>query len=857
MLLIGLPSFSPDDGSAARSSPAADTLVRLPGHVLPALAHATPVPAAPDAADETITLTIVLNHTDQPGFDRYLHDVYDPASSSYRRFLSPEAIVARFGPTPEAYERVLAYLEGQGLTLVQGSANRLTLTVRGTRAQAERAFAVQLREFMAGDQQFVANTTDPAVPADLAPAIGSVAGLATLAMPKPANEGLLGWMLDVYEVLQFELEGANAGLASASEAGNAAELAIQTQRIERALIVLGELRVALAAQRAALFGGGALPAKGPGPRPSSPGRAALAAATGTGQKIGIPAFSSIRLSDVADWLAVAGLPASLLNQVTQVPVNGGAPLTSAVSDVLVNIEAALSLAPGAQVVVYHAPGSGPGTSFQALFNAMINDGVTVISNSFGYCEDQTSLADVQGIDTILTTAAAAGISVFNATGDTGSACNNGSANTIMVPADSPHATAVGGTSLTVGPAFVYQSETYWNGASQVPPTGQGGFGTSRFFSRPSYQDGVIAGAQRSVPDVAAPADPAKTGVPVCLAGTGCPTNQAFGGTSLATPTWAALTALFNESAGHSLGFLNPRLYPLAGTTALHSPASMGTDVAHVGLGSPNGNLLSLALTGQTAGPVDATASTVTATAPQAGGIYTGTVPANGTAAAAIVVQLYDAAGNILVGKNVALSAAPGSHAVITPPSGLSSVSNGAVVFTVNDATVESVTFTATADGVLLAQQPTVSFVAPPPAAAGLSPATQSVPADGTSAATITVTLQDAQGQGTPGKRIALSQGAGHSVVSGPTPSVTDSTGRVQFTVADSVAETVTYTATDVSDALPIPGSAQVTFTGSNVTPACGGVPTPTAGFAVSNFATGFPTAGSLVACAGPIGLAFD
>jgi hypothetical protein len=73
------------------------------------------------------------------------------------------------------------------------------------------------------------------------------------------------------------------------------------------------------------------------------------------------------------------MPASLLGQVSQVDVGGGAGLGSDESDVLLGIEAALTIAPGAQVVVYDGPSTGSGAGFQALFNKMINDGVTVIS----------------------------------------------------------------------------------------------------------------------------------------------------------------------------------------------------------------------------------------------------------------------------------------------------------------------------------------------------------------------------------------------------------------------------------------------------------------------------------------------
>ena len=185
-------------------------------------------------------------------------------------------------------------------------------------------------------------------------------------------------------------------------------------------------------------------------------------ATGLGEKIGLLAFSGFQVSDVADWLTLAGLPATLIDQVSQVDVGGGAPMGAEEGEVLLGIDSVLAIAPGAQVVVYDGPFSGSGASFQTLFNAMINGGVNIISNTFSYCEDQTTLADVQSIDSILAAAAVSGISVFNATGDAGSSCSDGSPNTIAVPADSPNATAVGGTSLTVGPGLTYAGES-WSG----------------------------------------------------------------------------------------------------------------------------------------------------------------------------------------------------------------------------------------------------------------------------------------------------------------------------------------------------------------------------------------------------------
>src|SRR5260370_33531336 len=146
----------------------------------------------------------------------------------------------------------------------------------------------------------------------------------------------------------------------------------------------------------------------------------------------------------------------------------------------------MTIATGAKVIVYDAPFKGQG-SFQALLSQMVNDHVSVISNSWAYCEDETSLADVQGIDSIFQEAAAAHIAVFNGAGDSGSTCLDGSRNTVSVPADSPNATAVGGSSLSVGAGFTYLGESWGNGSNNSPPTGQGGVGVSKVFPAPPYQ----------------------------------------------------------------------------------------------------------------------------------------------------------------------------------------------------------------------------------------------------------------------------------------------------------------------------------------------------------------------------------
>ncbi|MBY0278935.1 Ig-like domain-containing protein, partial [Candidatus Binatia bacterium] len=790
-------------------------------------------------------------------FARFVEQASAPAAAAPRPFASAAVLADTFGPSRDAYAAVRRHLERNGFRVLGDSPSRMTITARGTRRDAERAFATRIEDFTNGDRTFFANTEDPTVPAELAPHVQAILGLSDLAVPRAADIGEYTGSHNVNQAFVdtlfqlFRQEALQGGpsllLQVVGESGNGAVVAtsLTGEVTELSLSAADVLRYMAAFAAAAPKVAGA----------SSLGKVAALGGVGAGQKIGILAFSDFRPSDVADYLALAGMDPALLGNVSSVAVNGGAPLGPGQSDVLLAIAVALTAAPGADVVVYHAPFDGSPTTFQALLDAMIGDGVTVIDNAWGYCEDQTTLADVQSMDALLATAAAAGITVVNAAGDGGSTCNDGTPNTAAVPASSPHATAVGGTTPVFGPGFTYGGESWWDGSSTVPPSGQGGFGASQFFPRPVYQDGLVGGAMRSLPDVAAIADP-RAGATICEAdGGGCPIDTMLGGTSFATHLWAAVALILNDRVGTPLGFLNPLLYPLAGSDAFHGPASMGSDVAHVGLGSPNVSQLERALTGDTPGPLSTALSSVTAHAESPYATFFGRVPADGTSAAAIVVQVRDTGNGPLVGKTVTLSNG-GSSATIAPSS-VATDTSGDAVFLVRDTTIEDVTFSATVDGTPLTSTAQVRFVSRPATAGGIAASPTSVLADGTSSATVTVTLQDENGAGTPGKLVKLSQGGAHSVISGPSPAVTNAAGQIQFTVTDQVAETVDYTAIDATDGnLPVPGTATVSFTGqgSAQCPQILGTVTPEASFAVSDFATGFRPGSN---CVGPIGVAFD
>ena len=702
--------------------------VALPGHVLPILSNGSltlPIAKAADADRAPIKLTVVLRRNDESGLAQLADRLNDPKSLEFRQWLTPEQIADRFGPSTQDFETVEAWFRSEGFAIVERSANRMTLTVSAPRSTIEQSLQLTLADYKifepGGNRAFYANRDDPSLPIDVAARIHSIAGLSTLGKPRPVTEAINRLFCG------GEAESAGYTKENIMQPGRSA-----CEKYAEECLAKGRLKQQASVDKIKSticnkFKAG--DTADPFPRSADP-PIAWKDADGTGQKIGVTAFDTFQTSDVADFLDLFGADPAVLGNISRVAVNGGASPGPDQSEVLLDITTILAGAPGAQIAVYDAPfGAG---AFQSLFNRMIGDGVSIISNSWAYCEDQTSAADVQGIDSILTAAAATGITVFSAVGDTGSTCLNGSANTISVPSGSPRVTAVGGTTAVPGPDSTWKSETWWSGA--------GGFGVSRFFARPAYQNGATASATRSVPDLAFSSDP-NYGVVICQAAAGgCPAPFMFGGTSFAAPAMAAATAVMNHAAGIRFGHLNPQIYAFAGTSAFHTPAELGSDFAHVGLGSPILNTLFLRLTGRTAGAVSASQSQVKSISDR--------VAANGTANTRVVVYLRDAEGNMIVGKTVSLTQSAGGAAVITPPSRVTNAANGVAIFDVKNASVQNVTFTATdvTDGVVLTQTPVVNFDVPPATAGGIGAFPTTVANNGTATTTITVTLQDAQGR---------------------------------------------------------------------------------------------------------------
>ena len=265
--------------------------------------------------------------------------------------------------------------------------------------------------------------------------------------------------------------------------------------------------------------------------------------TGTGQTVGLLEFDSgYYQSDITAYENLAGLPNVPVSAVLLDGYNGAA--GSGNDEVSLDIEMAISMAPGLKgVIVYE------GSTTDDILNRMATDNLAKqIGASWTYPIDANS-------EQIFLQYAAQGQSFFNASGD-----SDAYVGAIATPADDPNITIVGGTTLTTsGAGGAWASETVWNWGGGTGSSG----GISTRYAIPSWQLGINMSANqgsttmRNIPDVALTADNVYV-----MYGNG--QGGAFGGTSCATPLWAAFTALVNQLAlansEPTVGFLNPVVY---------------------------------------------------------------------------------------------------------------------------------------------------------------------------------------------------------------------------------------------------------------------------------------------------------
>jgi subtilase family serine protease len=576
---------------------------------------------------QSLQLDVVLALRDQAGLDAFLKDVYDPASPSYRHFLSVAEFTQRFGPSQADYDAVVHFATANGFTVVGGTRDGMEVQIKGPVSAIESAFHVTMHTYNhpTENRTFYAPDREPTTALPFA--LWHVSGLDNFSVPHPMfvkkSDFAAAHGIDPAKVVSHATTGSGPSAA-----------------------FLGS------DMRAAYYGGTAL--------------------TGAGQNLGLFEFLGTDLADLTTYFKNVGQTNNV--PITLVSTDGSS--TSCVdsraggdcddTEQTLDMTQALGMAPGlASLVVYI------GNTDTAIISAMTthNPLPTTIGCSWGWTP-----ADPSTLDPFFEKMAAQGQNFFAASGDS----STWSASNEAWPADDAHVVSVGGTDLvTAGAAGPWSSETAW--------VDSGGGISPDSIAIPSWQQlaGVITAGNkgsttlRNGPDVSANAN---FTFYVCANQTTCTANE-FGGTSFAAPMWAGYIALVNQqlvaSGEPTIGFINPTIYAqnvsggalsaayaadfhdiTSGTSGSFS-AGTGYDLV-TGWGSPHGSALINALAPTSPAFTLAASPTAVSVVLGSSGTSTVTTAVTGSFNSAIALTASGAPTGVTVSFSPTSIAAPGS-----------------------------------------------------------------------------------------------------------------------------------------------------------------------------------------------------
>ena len=564
----------PLSGLAALISAAVFFIFTIPGqaqpqqlltrHVRDAVANGQAQFVGQLPATQTLRFDIVLPLRDRAGLQNFVQEVQDPTSPSYHQFLTPQEVTARFGPSQEDWDALVAFAKASGFEIINGTREERDLRLTGSVANIEKAFHVTLGTYqdLTEDRTFFAVDREPTV--DLPFQLWHITGLDNDSRPHPLyvkkSDYAKAHGIDPDKVVSNATTGSGP---SASFLGSD--------------------------MRAAYYGGTAL--------------------TGTGQTIGLFEFLGTDLADLTTYYKNVGQT----EPYTPTLISTGGYSTSCTessgcddTEQTLDMTQAMGMAPGTTMLYMYVCGNASNITDTACISAMVSNTDAPISKQIS-CSWGWTPADPSTLDPYFEQMASQGQNFFAASGDSSA----WSASNEAWPADDANIVSVGGTDLTTSKAAgPWASETAW--------ADSGGGVSPDSIPIPSWQtaaDGCSGCSKtlRNGPDVSGNANFTYY---VCADQTTCTANE-YGGTSFAAPMWAGYLALANQQAaanGTTIGFINPTIYPAAEgsshATYLHdiTSGSCGTFSAATGFdlctgwGSPNTTGLIGLLAGSSSSP---------------------------------------------------------------------------------------------------------------------------------------------------------------------------------------------------------------------------------------------------------------
>jgi len=346
--------------------------------------------------------------------------LHDRNSPSFHKWLTPAQFGAQFGAADSDIATVTAWLESHGFKVQGATAGRTAIEFSGTAGQIQEAFHTSIHAYQVNGEMHHANATDPQIPAALAPV---VAGISTLndfhprALVRKGPRGV------------YDLKTGKAHPAYTTSDG------------------FGDFLYVGPADAATIYNS---PIKELNPAATG------ATVDGTGATIAIIGDSNISIAQNANYRKLFGLAAKAPTVIVDGGIDPGE--NGDAVEAYLDTEVANGIAPGAKVYFYTATNTAVDYGVDLAVLRAVNDNLAdVLSMSFGACEGGLGTQGNQFYESIWEQAAAQGISVTVATGDSGSAaCDDQNTQTVAHyglqvngVASTPFNIAVGGTDFAV------------------------------------------------------------------------------------------------------------------------------------------------------------------------------------------------------------------------------------------------------------------------------------------------------------------------------------------------------------------------------------------------------------------------